>query len=158
VNGIEADDAMAIDQCQSDKDTTIICTKDKDLWMVPGWKYDWGRDNKFYVKEMDGLRWFYTQLLIGDATDNIMGCGVREIRLYQSGAKEGQAYNHRRGIGKAGAETILMACRNEREMYKEVLACYLDHGLDEYDLLENANLLWMLREPDGHWVPPTGDK
>ena len=159
VDGMEADDAMSIAQCQAEEGTTIICTKDKDLWMVPGLKYDWGKQNKFTVLDEDGMRWFYTQLLTGDSIDNIMGCGVREIKTYMSGAKEGQTYNARNGIGKESAKLILMTCHNEQEMYEEVLACYLDHDLTKEDLLENAKLLWMVRELDSeggpvHWMPP----
>jgi hypothetical protein len=123
--------------------------------MVPGWKYDWGRDRKFHVSELEGLRWFYTLLLTGDSVDNVVGCGVIERKQYKSGAKEGQTYNGRTGVGKGSAELILIACHNEQEMYNEVLACYLDHDLTEYDLLENANLLWMLKAPGEHWRPPT---
>lgn len=154
VNGYEADDAMAMAQCEADEGTTIICTKDKDLWMVPGWKYDWGRETKFYVTPIEGLRWFYTQLLTGDSTDNIMGCGSREIKEYKTGARVGESYNARNGVGKESAALILSACDTELEMYEEVLACYLDYDLNEYDLLENANLLWMVRKEGQHWVPP----
>ena len=159
VDGYEADDAMAMEQMK-DPDTTIICTKDKDLWMVPGWKYNFGKEpKKFFVDPIEGMRWFYTQLLIGDATDNIMGCGVREIKVYQSGAKKGRQYNTRSGVGEKEAELILMTCHNERDMYEAVLECYEDYELDQYDLLENANLLWMVRERDSegrlvHWSPP----
>jgi hypothetical protein len=158
VDGIEADDAMSIAQCTSKEDTTIICTKDKDLWMVPGWKYDWGSATKeprmFKVSEEDGMRWFYRQLLMGDSVDNIMGCGHKVRMTYQSGAKIGQEYDKRKGIGKEGSKIILMTCHTEQEMYEEVLACYLDHDLTEYDLLENANLLWMMRKEGEHWMPP----
>ena len=159
VDGMEADDAMAIAQCE-DVDNTIICTKDKDLWMVPGWKYNFGKDpHKFYVTEEEGIRWFYTQLLIGDSTDNIMGCGYREQAIYQSGVKKGMPYHRRRGVGREEADNILMTCHNEREMYELALEYYEDYDMDEYDLLENANLLWMVREVDSdgglvHWVPP----
>lgn len=154
VDGMEADDALSIEQCK-DPDKTIICTKDKDLWMVPGWKYNFGKEpRKFYVKPLEGLRWFYTQLLTGDRTDNIMGCGYQVLKTYQSGAKVGQEYKTREGIGEEGAKNILSMCRTEKEMYEEVLSCYLDFDLDEYDLLENANLLWMLRKEGEYWQPP----
>ena len=98
-------------------------------------------------------------MLIGDSIDNIMGCGVRETKEYQTGAKLGQEYTARKGVGKVEAETALMTCHNELDMYQKVLELYKDHGLDQYDLLENANLLWMVREVDSegkliHWSPP----
>ena len=52
-----------------------IATLDKDLDGVPGWHYVWKgkREGVFYVTETEADRFFYTQMLTGDATDNIPG-------------------------------------------------------------------------------------
>ena len=40
VDGMEADDAMSIEQYKAVNDT-VICSRDKDLNMVPGFHYGW---------------------------------------------------------------------------------------------------------------------
>lgn len=69
VDGIEADDALGINQT----DDTVICTIDKDLLMVPGLHYNWIKDTHKHVDEIEGLQFFYAQLLHGDKTDSIPG-------------------------------------------------------------------------------------
>jgi hypothetical protein len=86
VEGMEADDALAIEQMfqmpytplSSPKNRTngktVICSIDKDLRMVPGWHYNWNKDEKpVWVSEEEGIRWFYTQAITGDKADNIPG-------------------------------------------------------------------------------------
>lgn len=84
VEGIEADDAICMDE-------GVICTRDKDLRMVPGWHYGWecGGQPGFPLKEVDELGWldlsdkgklsgagykfFSAQRLMGDKVDSIPG-------------------------------------------------------------------------------------
>mgnify|MGYP001185219631 FL=1 len=66
----EADDTLGIAQSK-DIYNTIICTIDKDLWIVPGAKYDFKREELSYVTEYDGIRHFQYQMLAGDQVDNI---------------------------------------------------------------------------------------
>lgn len=139
----EADDAMAIEQMlgweafeEEDFYTgegelrTCICTIDKDLDMVPGWHYNWGKEELYWVSEEDGIKFFYTQLLTGDRVDNIRGV---------------------EGVGKARAERALDGLSEPLEMYEKCLELYQGN---EGELLENARLLWMRREADEMWVPP----
>ena len=86
VDWIEADDAVSIEQMDSDKDyDTVICSVDKDLNMIPGWHYNWRKDNFYWVDEITGIRSFYKQLLTGDKVDNILGLyGVGEKSSYVS--------------------------------------------------------------------------
>lgn len=67
--GYEADDALGLAQT----DDTIIVSIDKDLDVVPGWHYNWQRDNKYELSEVDSNRCFFKQMLTGDSTDNILG-------------------------------------------------------------------------------------
>jgi hypothetical protein len=143
VDGLEADDLMAIDQLDSeDLLDTVICTRDKDLRMIPGWHYGWecGKqpemfkkwvtyDGKLWKTEKgkvcgEGMSFFYLQLLVGDTVDNIPGCP---------------------GIGDSKAWKIL-GDLEPHEMYDAVLATYKDRGADETLLLEQGQLLWMTRE------------
>ena len=77
VEGIEADDILGIRQCEETDDWTCICSKDKDLDCIPGWHYNWSPSKVelgvYWVEEVEALRFFYTQCLTGDTTDNIPG-------------------------------------------------------------------------------------
>lgn len=95
VTGIEADDAMAIEQLRvkgEDEDETVICSRDKDLRQVPGRFYSWelGRQPAYgplHVTRLghlsydaaktklsgSGYAFFAAQVLMGDTADNIPG-------------------------------------------------------------------------------------
>ena len=68
--GQEADDALSIAACTLGHG---IATIDKDLDGCPGWHYNWAKENIYYVTEVEANRFFYTQMLTGDSTDNIPG-------------------------------------------------------------------------------------
>lgn len=72
-DGIEADDAMGIAQMADITQATIICSIDKDLLQIPGNHYNFVKQELSYVHPIDGLRFFYYQLIMGDRTDNIFG-------------------------------------------------------------------------------------
>jgi len=145
--GVEADDACGIEQSRGymriatgdgtnpydrpDNYTSIICSRDKDLSMIPGHHYSWPcgkqKERKWFVSEEGGIRFFYKQLLTGDATDNILG-------LYRVGEK-------------ANCVAALDSMTDELDMLKHVLSEY-DSRFGSYSfqfLLENAQLLWILR-------------
>lgn len=157
VEGMEADDAMAIAQWEDylgcwdidehasndyfrrDDINTIICTRDKDLLMVPGLHYGWecGKQperSPHFVTEEEGLSFFYKQVLTGDSVDNIPGCP---------------------GIGPKKAEKALEGLSQEEEMYQAVLALYEEKYPENAseELLEQARLVWMVRELDEEGQP-----
>lgn len=85
----EADDGMT-QAIYADRKNTILCSADKDLLMVPGWKLDMytdvisRQDDDFGYIEIDdsksakkvvgrGTKFFWAQLLMGDTADNISG-------------------------------------------------------------------------------------
>ena len=68
--GMEADDAMGRHQKINQ---TIICTIDKDLDMIPGWHYNWNHYRIYHVSRWEAQQHFWTQMLTGDAGDNIKG-------------------------------------------------------------------------------------
>lgn len=160
VEGMEADDAMCIEQTKRlEAKDTIICTRDKDLRQCPGWHYGWesGKQGEFYPRWVDelgeleknekgkvvgtGLKFFYTQILTGDTVDNIPGCPK---------------------IGPVKAYNALADLNTEAELYQTVLDFYLDAYDDETaeaEMYEQAQLVWMVREldPDGNpimWRKP----
>lgn len=80
VSGIEADDALSIDQYQNLlydskgqllNSSTIIASIDKDLDIVPGNHYNFVKDKHYFMSQIEGLRLFYKQILTGDRVDNI---------------------------------------------------------------------------------------
>lgn len=166
VGGMEADDMLAIEQSRitklgldvpeygwpaEDIGHTVICSIDKDLKQIPGWHYNWNKDEKpVWVDESQAIRNFYLQLCTGDMTDNIQGIP---------------------GIGPKKAEKILEGCTTEKEMYDAVFSAYRNHmfpngikhpqQLEEVEarVEENAKLLFLVREIDSegnlvHWRKP----
>jgi hypothetical protein len=138
IHGYEADDALAMFQ----KEDTIAVHIDKDINMVAGKHLNWV-SMEFYdvpkglgtVTMNDkgkavgrGLKYFYHQLLTGDATDNILGI---------------------KGIGDKTAFVALEDCTTEQECLERVMQAYmLKYGRQDYlpILYEMADLLWMVRK------------
>ena len=160
--GIEADDGMSIYQYDDyyktvdfmknagtaeglkleDSLATVICSRDKDLLMVPGFHYGWASGKQkeqpmWFQEEIAGLRCFYRQLCTGDSVDNILG-------LFRVGAKSSMVDKLKR-------------LPDAVSMYDHVLTQYKDRfgSYGEQFLLENARLLWMQRTEEDRWLPPT---
>ena len=137
--GDEADDAMGIAQTQAReaREETIIVTIDKDLDMIPGWHYNWSKNNKdngtYFMKDPEGLQRFYAQILTGDTADNIPGI-----------------FRHM-GI-KCKAEYLypLEGMRKEKDMYNYVLNIYKG---DWRHVNLMAKLLWIKRT-NSFWEVP----
>lgn len=137
VNGREADDAMG---CAAVADnTSVICTIDKDLNMIPGRHYDWNKGLKYKVDEEDSHRWFLRQLLTGDATDNIPGL-----------PKYGEVKANK--ILDPHALSILKMWTAVYDEYSTVVA-RLSPSVTDFRayLEEQAQLLWIQRKPDERW-------
>ncbi len=126
----EADDAISIRAYALGEEDYIICSIDKDLDNVRGWHYNFGKNERYFVKEEDAIRNFYRQVLTGDRVDNVPGLP---------------------GIGPKKAEKILQDCCTEEELYKAVLEAYKG---DVVLLTEQAQLLWLRRKEGELWQPP----
>ena len=130
IDGMEADDAIGIEAYRNEPDETIIVSIDKDLNMIRGHHYNFVKEEKYFVTEEEAIRNFYLQILTGDKVDNIIGLD---------------------GIGPVKSKKLLKDCNTELEMYEAVLKAY---DGDEARVLENARLLWILREEKQVWQPP----
>lgn len=133
--GFEADDMLGMLQTEE----TVICSIDKDMFQIPGRHYQWeitgtGKDGKQWVKEavnqyvseLDGLRFFYKQALIGDKADNIFGVDK---------------------IGPVKAGKLIDHLTDEKDMYNTVCSLYKDP-----DRLEmNLDCLWIWRNENEKW-------
>lgn len=126
--GEEADDRIAIAATEM-LGTAVICSIDKDFDQVPGWHYNFVKDEKYWVSEQEGLFFFYTQVLTGDRADNIPGI---------------------KGFGPVKAKKALKDCKDEVEMYRVCVALY---GSEDR-VIENGRLLWLRRTPGQQWCPP----
>lgn len=119
---LEADDLLG----KAQDITTCIVSIDKDMLMIPGYHYNYVRNELYFVSDFNGIYNFYYQLLIGDPTDDIKGA---------------------KGIGKAKAVKILQDCETEEEMFNAVypyFTCY-----EELDM--NARLVWIQRKGRENW-------
>ena len=133
--GQEADDALGIEQTILGDDS-IICSIDKDLLMIPGWHYNFVKDNVTYMSHKEGLRHFYGQLLTGDPVDNVKGLS---------------------GIGPKKAAKILEGCKNEQELKDACFAAYqkqyIDSSTEEVrGIIERTGQqLWIRRKEGEFW-------
>lgn len=139
--GQEADDILGIMQTggiaaarsETDssliEDKTIICSNDKDLLQVPGKHFNFVRKEFIEQTYFEGLRYFYSQSLVGDRVDNIIGV---------------------KGIGPVFAERYLRNAKTEKELYDICLDKYQDKSRLDMNLL----CLWVRREPGQIWKPP----
>tara|TARA_R110002153_G_scaffold102733_4_gene239620 strand:+ start:1240 stop:2037 length:798 start_codon:yes stop_codon:yes gene_type:complete len=127
--GEEADDLIAIEATRCGP-TTIVASVDKDMLQIPCRHYNLTRGDWVTVTEFSGLRFFYTQLLTGDAADNIKGV---------------------HGIGPKTAKKMLSGLTTEEELWDTCVKAY--EG-DVQRVVENARLLWLRREVGEVWIPP----
>ncbi len=126
VDGYEVDDALGIHQ----DNESVIFSIDKDLLMIPGCHFNFVTRKYMEVSELDGLKTFYKQMLIGDVSDNIFGID---------------------GIGKVKAAKLIDNLETEEEMYKIVRELY--YPVPTYKLIEdeerfyiNADCLWIMQK------------
>ena len=128
-DGEEADDLLGIWSTEYGPNAIVISI-DKDMLQLPCNHFNPVTKVHKTVRDFEGLKFFYTQLLTGDTVDNIKGC---------------------KGIGPVKAKAILSDCKTEKELYNTCLLTY-DNDLDW--LMENARLLWLRRSVGQMWEPP----
>jgi hypothetical protein len=159
MRGVEADDALVIasEKFKGDpKVTTIIATKDKDLWQYPGYHYNMNTKKLMTISEGEAHRNLWRQVILGDmGTDNIPG--LSHAAKWELVFKDEQTAKNYKGIpcqlyGEVAADNLLDSTEPHR--YAEVIfERYLDaYGTEEDDLFgeqrfyETFALVWMLRE------------
>jgi hypothetical protein len=146
---MEADDLICIHHTSRPHDS-VVCTRDKDLRMVPGLHYGWEcyKQPAFGPKviedlgEIDlvfkggkqdivggGLKFFYSQMITGDSVDNIPGLPRKAaVAAYKA-------------LSECDSESD---CFNAvRDLYEDVIGA----GWRDY-FKEQAQLLWIAREAD----------
>jgi len=126
-----------------------IATLDKDLYGVPGWHWNWRRKELFNVSPEDADRFFYKQLITGDATDNIPGLfrrlGQKATRTLLDPIEDmfdpAEMYAYVRDVYSQAFDKVGM-CVDEKE---EIL--------DDW-LLRQGRQLWIRREAGQMWEFP----
>ncbi len=176
--GLEADDLLGIYTGEN----TVIWSTDKDLRQIPGEHLDeetrkiititeTGRlEEKHWVTEagnkrnkiyFEGLVGLYFQMLIGDSTDNIIGCAKRESVVAKSGANKGKASIKRVGVGPKAAFNAIMKSimsnpmgNHAEQALKAVVAEYKKRFGDDWqvNLETQGNLLFMVRKMQGDLI------
>jgi hypothetical protein len=162
--GNEADDSIILRKRElaAKGIKAVICSRDKDLRMEEGWHYSWpcgeyqAERALYYISEEGGRVWFYTQLLTGDTTDNILGCGKRVDGVYKSGKRQGQSYRKRKGVGPKRAEEIVRGVNEELDLFRLVCGEYIKVFGDKAEdrLLEMGKLLYIGQTYDNQWKLP----
>ena len=165
VDGMEADDYIGI-KVRSDPSKYASSSRDKDFKTFHGWHYSPACGNNqveiplHWIDEFSANHFFYYQLLIGDNTDNIPGCGIKDWRPwgiahvieYCNGAKVKipRMMLRRKGVGDKTALAILKDATTVRELHDLVQAEYQALFPDNWEevMLENARLLYVGQRPD----------
>lgn len=165
VDGIEADDWLGITQ-RADPDNTVIASRDKDLQCVHGWHYRFACGEAqppvplHWITESDAIRFFFYQMLIGDNTDNIPGCGVRiwqkwgiahEV-TFPGGkvVKIPKMVLRRKGVGEKTAKKLLGEETDPKKLYEIVSEEYKKVFGDDWKtvIIEQARLLYIGQTPE----------
>ncbi len=148
----EADDALGIEQTKYNGwldnpeyggDGSFIASIDKDLDQVPGSHYNFDKKVKYFVTPEQGLRHFYTQLLVGDSSDHIQGCPK---------------------VGPVKAETALIGLTTEGELFHAARCLYVgsyakhlkinDLEFVDSQILQNGRCLKIRTEENQIWSFP----
>lgn len=76
-SGYEADDGIGM----AHSEHAIIVSNDKDFKQIPGEHYNPVKDEFEVVDSIEASRYFYTQMLKGDSSDNVPGIdGIGDVR------------------------------------------------------------------------------
>jgi 5'-3' exonuclease len=128
INGMEADDAMGIEQWKNKDRSTCIVSIDKDMLCIPGWHFNWVKGAFHYQTLAEANKMFWKQVVTGDTTDNIQGIP---------------------GAGPKAAEKLIASSDGTWvDMHNKVLQAYEakfgGDGMKHFH--ENCSLLWIQRE------------
>lgn len=147
----EADDGFGFisEHCPGD----VIATRDKDMRMLPGLHLNWDTYELVEVKpdvfgvehggKLYGHKWLWTQMLWGDAADNIPGLPKHP--------------DFPRGVGEVAAGKLLAFADDDDSAAQAVSQAYEAHWGDEWAdrYVEQASLLWIRRTnqaPIAEWA------
>ena len=165
VDGLEADDMMAIIQTIRNKEVlneefqleeTIICSRDKDLRQVPGWGYSWelGAQPSFGPEKINKVGSIYLERR-EKKPPRIKGTG---LAFFYSQCLTGDVVDNIPGLPKCGAVKafdILQGRETPESLLEGVCGAYKEVYWEDWEekLTEQGQLLWMVRELDADGKP-----
>lgn len=124
VYGAETDDLIASywHRLTSEGKKVIIVAIDKDYKQFPAAIYNYQKREWYKIDELEALKNFYTQMIVGDSADNIKVC---------------------KGKGKAFAEKLLSPLTSKYQIVKAVYSLYKEFykGKAKLKYIETYNLL-----------------
>lgn len=147
----EADDGFGFISMNCPLD--VMATRDKDMRMLPGWHLNWDTYELIKVEpeqfaleaggKLYGHKWFWTQMLWGDAADNIPGLPKHP--------------DFPRGVGEVAARKLLAFADDDDSAAVAVAQAYEAHYGAEWAerFCEQASLLWIRRTnqaPINEWM------
>jgi len=115
VDGMEVDDAVAIavEKYKNNYDEIFVATFDKDLKQIPNTTfYNMKKHVTENITEDIANKYFYTQVLTGDSSDNIPGL---------------------KGIGPAKAKKTLKDCISEYSLFRTTALAYKQKAEEVYN-------------------------
>jgi hypothetical protein len=128
--GEEADDLLGI--AMTAYPDSILCSIDKDLMQLPGRHYNFVTKEEVTVTPKEAAINFYSQVLSGDATDNVPGLT---------------------GIGPVKARKALENCSSPLQCWQKCVSMYeAEFGKKGLDYaVEAAQLVYVRRKPGEIW-------
>lgn len=135
--GLEGDDLVGIHHNpfpMIPSETTVVYSEDKDLKQLSGLYLSLTNGIQFRTPD-EALRFFYMQVLIGDATDGYPGCP---------------------GIGPKIAHRLFNGASRE-QLWDITCLTFESKGLTEEDAIVQAQMAWILKWNNGgpmSFVPP----
>jgi len=160
MRGVEADDALTIASEHfkgNPRVTTVIATKDKDLWQYAGEHYNMNTKKLMVITPEEAHKNLWRQMILGDmGTDNIPGLSHAakwDVIFKDEGAKKKHRPIPCHSFGVVRAETILDETSPE-DYPRVIFELYLDsygtreskEAFAEQRFYETFALVYMLRE------------
>jgi len=142
---LESEDLVAIRAYEYGLENVIIASIDKDMLQIPTEFYNYAKDEQFKLIDVQSTELFWTQVLTGDATDNIPG-------LDRVGPKTADKI-----ISELAGKTIHID-HVDRIYCEHVAKEYIKRGHPYQYFVEQCRLLRMLRSREEVYFPPISKK
>ena len=152
---MEADDMLAVRAKELGGDNVCICSRDKDLRMVPCWQYSWevGLQPEWgpqLVDKIGSLEFRFSDKILknGEKSNAIKKVSGTGLKWFYAQLITGDSTDNIPGLeGKGGGlvHQIVEPCTTEEELFRAVSTAYQDKYGDTHleRLLEQGRLLWM---------------
>jgi 5'-3' exonuclease len=159
-SGQEADDQCSIDHCEFNKLgfdpenlNSIVCSFDKDFNNIPGWHYNFVKDDVYYIDELQAARNFYLQILTGDTSD-----GIPRIQFGWKKKKTVELLEKALTIEEMEDIIYKELERINTELYKKEKIDQFENFKDlnevcNYQFTTRGQLVWLRREVNEFWTP-----